>query len=249
MTDIASRVRRKWKKLKYSNPLSGLLFTLAGSEYETQGCRFTFPRDRVGIRFRSEFFHDMYEDNERALVGKYLRPDDRVLEFGAGIGVLACVTNRQLGRGKTAHVVVEANPYLIPYLYENRARNGAKFKIEHCAVGADQDVTLYLGRDISRSSAHETSQTGVSVIANSLATLDAKDGPFDVLISDVQGSEIHVFSSPSVIPKTLRLVIVEWHPGIVGEEAIAQCKRVLEDCGFVCKGRSGDVEAWERSIA
>jgi FkbM family methyltransferase len=248
MTDIASRVRRKWKKLKYSNPFSGLLFTLARSEYETQGCRFTFPRDRVRIRFRSQFFHDMYEDNERALVGKYLRPDDRVLELGAGIGVLACVTNRQLRRGKTAHVVVEANPYLIPYLYENRARNGAKFKIEHCAVAAEQDVTLFLGRDISRSSAHETTKTGVSVIANSLAALDAKDGPFDVLISDVQGSEIHVFSSPSAIPKTLRLVIVEWHPGIVGEEAIAQCQRVLEDCGFVCKGRSGDVEAWERSI-
>jgi FkbM family methyltransferase len=238
-------LRQKWRKAKYRNPISGILFTATRSEYRCEDCRFTYPRDRVGVRFRSEFFHDVYEDNERSLVREFIRSTDRVLELGGGLGVLGCITNRRLSRS-SVHVVVEANPYLIPYLYQNRERNGATFRIEHCAIGVGHEVPLYLGADISRSSAQEHSGKALNVVARSFHDLEAVHGPFDVVISDVQGGEIHVFEAQERVPQTLRLVIAEWHPRIVGEAAIEHCRNVLSSAGFQLQRTSGDVEAWLR---
>jgi predicted O-methyltransferase YrrM len=48
-----------------------------------------------------------------------LRPEERVLELGGCLGVVSCSINTLL-RDPSRHVVVEANPKLLAYLYENR---------------------------------------------------------------------------------------------------------------------------------
>src|SRR6185436_18924272 len=113
--------------------LSGLIFDLRGGCYRTDGCQFSIPRNLTSLGYRSCFLRDTYEKEERELIKNLVRSNDSVLEFGACLGVVSCVTNKLLA-DKTKHVVVEANPLVIPSLYRNRELNQAGFLVEHCAI-------------------------------------------------------------------------------------------------------------------
>jgi len=56
-----------------------------------------------------------------------------VLELGGCLGVLSCTINKRLG-DPTKHVVLEANPALIPYLRGNREINRAAFIVTNSVV-------------------------------------------------------------------------------------------------------------------
>ncbi len=89
------------------------------------------------------FWRDQYEIDERRLIKQFVRPEDSVIELGACLGVVSCVTNRLL-QNPSRHLVVEANPYLISWLAQNRSLNGSEFIIEHCAVGNPPVATFYI---------------------------------------------------------------------------------------------------------
>ena len=104
--------------------LGGFLFDLRGGIFKVDGCRFLIAKDLTTMSYRAEFLSDAYEAEERQLVQEYVKPGDSVLELGACIGVVSCVTNKMLA-DKSRHVVVEANPFCIPSLYRNRDLNRA----------------------------------------------------------------------------------------------------------------------------
>jgi FkbM family methyltransferase len=239
---------RQLRKLGYRDPLGGFLFGLTRRTFEADGCRFAVPLELTDSTFRSRFLYDLYENEERALVGEVLRPDDRVLELGGCIGVVSCIVNRRLTRPDSRHVVVEANPYLIPYLYRNRELNGCSFLIEHCAIGAGSELTFYLDQEIVQGSAQRSTGRPVRVPARGVDDLAQKHGPFNVLIMDIQGGEIGVLDHPEVLAGPWRLVMVEWHPAITGSEAIEQSGEVLRAGGFTLTRRIEHVETWERPV-
>ena len=51
-----------------------------------------------------------------------------IVEFGGGIGVISCLANRRIGQ-RDRHIVVEANPHLIPLLEKNRSLNRCAFTV------------------------------------------------------------------------------------------------------------------------
>jgi hypothetical protein len=101
---------------------AGGYFDLWCKRYRTEGLSFEIPREQTTRAMRGRFAFDTYELPERELIRKYLPSNARVLELGGGIGVVSCLTNSLL-RDKHAHVVVEANPLLIPFLESNRDLN------------------------------------------------------------------------------------------------------------------------------
>src|SRR5262245_43618744 len=96
--------------------LLGLIFDLKGGHFRADGCTFRIPRDVTRLSYRACFLTDAYEREERELVRQWVRPEDRVIELGACLGIVSCVTNRLLA-DKSKHVVVEANPFCIASLY------------------------------------------------------------------------------------------------------------------------------------
>jgi len=79
------------------------------------GCKFSIAQDRVPANVVDLLLSDLYEEPERKALTRFVNPELPVVELGACIGVVSCLTNRRL-RAPEKHVVVEANPALLPLL-------------------------------------------------------------------------------------------------------------------------------------
>jgi len=228
-------------------PVEGFVFDLGGGRFNIDGCSLEIPKDLTSVSFRSCFFEGDYEVEERGLIRNYIQPEDSVLEMGACLGIVSCVTNKLL-KDKTRHVVIEGNPYLNAAIQRNREINGCGFLVENCAVSNQAEVTFFLNpNNIHASNSQRGSNHGVRVPGRSWRELDARYGPFSVLIIDIEGSELEVLESGRDILAKYRLVIIEMHPWAIGEEGVSRCRDILKEAGLVYQATAGDTEAWVRA--
>ena len=231
---------------RFIRPVIGFGFDLTGSIYRVDGCLFEIPVHLTDRNYRSAFVFGEYEAGERELIRQFLRADDRVIELGGCIGVLSCLVNSQL-IWRNNHLVVEANPELIPLLRRHRELNRASFQIEECAVSTDPEVTFALHRLMTQSGIFAQGDTRqIRVRGRSLADLHDSHGPFNALLMDVGGSELEILKSSSDLLLEYRLVIIELHKEPLGIEGLKECRRILTSVGLKCSAVFQSVEAWTR---
>src|SRR5580704_6620774 len=105
--------------------------------------RCKFNLDRItDFPTKVELIMNKYEAPERWAVARYVRQDLPVVELGGSMGVVACVTNKLL-KNPAAHVVVEANPLVIPQLEINRALNRCQFEIVNRAIAYEMESVTF----------------------------------------------------------------------------------------------------------
>jgi len=224
----------------------GVWFDLVHRRFRADGCEYVIPKDITSRAYRSCFLDGSYEAEERELIRTYVRPSDTVLELGACLGIVSCMTNKILA-DRSRHVVVEGNPFCLPSLHRNRDINRAGFLVENCAVSVERDATFYLHPIyVVGGSTQRKTELPVRVPARSLVELDARHGPFTALIIDIEGSEREVFSASQEPLSRYRLVIVELHDFAIGEQGVEKCRELLTAAGLRFKGRAGITEAWQR---
>ena len=199
-------------------PIQGFIFDITGGHFNIDGCSLVVPKNLTSVGYRSCFLRGDYEAEERELIRTHLRPEDSVLEMGACIGIVSCVTNKLL-KDRKRHVVVEGNPLLISAIHRNRELNGCEFLVEQCAVSDQPEVTFFLHPEyiVSGTSQRETDRP-VRVLGRSWRELLAR----------------------------YRLIIVELHAFAIGEEGVEQCRTLLKEAGLEFVQRAGITEAWVR---
>jgi FkbM family methyltransferase len=229
------------------NPIAGLLFDLSGGTYKTEGCHFVFTRKMTTLGWRGAYFwRDQYETDERRLIKQFVVPEDSVIEIGACLGVVSCVTNRLL-KNPSKHLVVEANPYLIPWLTQNQSLNASGFMVEHCAIGNPPETTFYVhSTGVMDGSCQNKSAHPIRLPARPLKELHERHGPFSCLIMDAEGAEYDVLEQAEELMKSYRLAVIEFHPWIIGEDKTQRCRQILKNAGLRQLGASGTTEAWCR---
>jgi FkbM family methyltransferase len=226
--------------------VQGALFDLRGGQFHIDGCTFVIPKNQTSRAFRACFFDGSYEAGERTLVREFVQSTDTVLELGACLGVVSCITNKILA-DKTKHLVVEGNPFCIPSLDCNRELNRCGFSIENCAISSEPDAIFYLHPVyIVGGTTQRKSSRPVRVPTHSLAELDAHYGPFSALIMDIEGAELESFSASQEQLKRYRLVIVELHDWAIGAAGVQRCREILTAAGLHFQNRAGVTEAWQR---
>ena len=234
---------------KIIRPFWGLIFDLSGGRFRAGGCEFIIPKNITRLSFRACFLTKEYEVDERRLIPKYLRPTDTVLEFGACLGVISCITNKML-REPQRHVVVEANPFCLPAIHRNRQLNRCGFLIESCAVSIQKEVTFSLHPQyITGGSLQNRAGIPVRMPGRSTLELCERYGPFSVLIMDIEGGELEVLETSGDALKNFRLVIVELHEWTLGEKGVEQCREIFRQLGFQMIERSFITEVWVNSKA
>jgi FkbM family methyltransferase len=240
-----------WASRHYNSWPFGFFWSLFHREYHTEGMKFRLPFSMMPMGFRSRFLFDAYEAGERQLCKKYLSNKDTVLELGACLGIVSCVCNKILSPYETArHVVVEANPKLIPWIEKNRTQNHCSFAIEHGMLSKSSNGDFRIEQFIVSGSAHTTTGHLIKVPVFTLDDICEKYAfTPNTIVMDIEGGEIDFLVENvdwirhnSYFTK----LIVEIHPFIVGDSAVEQFHAQLQKLGFVNVESVGSVEAWDR---
>lgn len=195
-----------------------------------------------------------YEKDEADAMLAHLRPEDRLLDMGAGMGFICALAAQKLGAARVFGV--EAGPETLELARANLARNGfAGVALRHGAVvgqAAPGDTVDFVLREAFWASGLHGGLHGgqpaarvVQVPALSAAELLAEIAP-SVLSCDIEGAELQVLTGP--MPASLRLIITEIHPSIFGAGGTKQIFDALSAQGFVYepKGSRGTTVVFAR---
>jgi FkbM family methyltransferase len=202
------------------------------NEIALDGLRFDVSQ--LSPKIRNRLLSGAYEKFEKEMCRAYLKPSDAVVELGGAIGFIGLICQKELGIRNYASF--EANPKTTEILKRNYELNGLRAKVFNLALGAaDGEVDLEIGSDFWENSivANEKAEGRhvVRVECGTLDTLLARCGVMpNVLIIDIEGAES--FIDFNALPPTVNKVIMELHPGVIGQAAAYDIVGALVNRGF-----------------
>lgn len=181
-----------------------------------------------------------YEARERVLVSNLLDPDDRVLEIGTAVGVIAMTAAKIVGPGNV--VTFDANPQIVADAQRNFAYAG--LSAIRAQIGVLQNrrrfantpalVDFFVSRDFwaSRLSIGDNAEDIVDKVSVPTSCLEEQiaDHRATVIICDIEGGEIDLLIGANLAG--IRLLIIEVHDWSVGQHATDAMMRYLIVDGF-----------------
>lgn len=202
--------------------------------FTLRGLTLTLPDAALRGGLERAFTSGRYEHQEADAILAHLRPDDRFMDLGAGIGFLCALAARVVGA--EAVTGVEAVPDTLTLARENLAANGlGAVRLVHGAVtaGTTKDVDFgqrpaFWASALPGPEGWPQNARVIRVPAHPLADLLATYRP-TVLCCDIEGAELEVLTTPLT---GVRLVVVELHPGLYGPDGAAQVRENLVAQGF-----------------
>ena len=200
--------------------------TLEGLKFDVSG---------LSTKIRNRLLSGAYESHEKQMCFDFLNPNDSVLEIGGAIGFIGLVCQKKLGIKN--YFCFEANPKTFEILKHNYELNGVEPRVWNMALAhADGHVDLEVGSDfwensICYDSGRKEGVKTVRVPAGTLHTLlKLADQKVNTLIIDIEGAE--QFIDFQQMPEEIRKIIMELHPGVMGQEVMYNIVATLIGLGF-----------------
>jgi len=198
---------------------------------DTLGIKVPFVPAIITPKIERPLRNSRYEAGECAEMRKLLQPGDRVLELGAGLGLLSTVAAQMPGVTVTT---VEANPDLIPLIRETHRLNGVTVDLRNGVATADDgpEIDFYLRADFWGSSMEPDSRPWLSKATLprfGLKRLIAELNP-TVIVCDIEGGELGLFDGADL--SGVRGVVIETHPKVYGAGGLASVRGVLAAKGL-----------------
>jgi FkbM family methyltransferase len=191
-----------------------------------------------------------YENHEADALLRHLRPGDRLLDLGAGLGFICALAAGVLGEAAVAGV--EAGPETVKLARRNLAANGFQgVKVMRGAVvGAGEGEVEFGLRPAFWASALQgpdgwpENAEVVRVPARPIGKLLARFAP-TVICCDIEGGELEVLTEP--LPG-VRLVVAETHPQVYGLAGVERIRDALAAQGLVSEpaGAKADTLVFRR---
>lgn len=148
-----------------------------------------------------------YQSDEIAGALRVVRPGDRVLEIGAGLGVIGAA----IAKGANPEKVLsfEANPDLMPHITALYHLNSL-------------DDIMEIQNEIPLANADGPGHTSFDMVRDSFRP--------DVLIVKMAGGELDFLNHANLAG--VRAIVVEYHPRVYGKHGAKICKDALRRAGF-----------------
>ncbi|MFN7948948.1 MAG: FkbM family methyltransferase [Blastocatellia bacterium] len=227
----------KWQQ--EDNWWLGRLVELCGNVVRVDGLSFSVAAPQLMTSQKAQFLQNRYELPERVAIRQYFDPELPVVEFGAAIGVVSCLINRKLQHPKQ-HVVVEANPSLMPVLEENRRRNRCQFTVLERAVAyGTPEVTFNINRNCFLASNAMADMPAeayeqISVPAITLREIiEAHQFDRCTLICDIEGGEADLLRyEGDLIRERVSTIIMEVHAWTLGQQGYDDVIKGIRRLGF-----------------
>ena len=177
-----------------------------------------------------------YEGQEIRGALHVVQAGDRVLEMGAGLGIVGAVAAKNRAPEKV--VSFEANPNLIPHIEGLYAANGlervisVRNQVLVSAPAAPATMTFhihksYLGSSLGGDAAR--AKEVVDVPTASFAALREELQP-TVILMDIEGGELEFLEHADLTG--IRAMVIEFHPGAYEVAGMKRCKNILRAAGF-----------------
>lgn len=224
---------------------------------DLEGIRVPIRDSAFPPRLRRHLMRGGYETDERRLVQEFVSEGDRVLELGASSGIVTSFLWRQVGSGGRV-VSVEGNGALKPYFDRVLSENGFSGEwIDAICFPVWSDVVpeSFRSRGFAAASnplggmvgsgQDELSTPGPTALSLKQISERADLRP-SVLIADIEGTEGVWCETPPVLPESIKTVIIEIHPQLVGVASAGATIQALVDEKFRVAGISGEVLALTR---
>lgn len=188
-----------------------------------------------------------YEGAERRAILALLREGDRVLEIGACIGLVSMTAARVVGVDNV--VAYEPNPSAAAVAERNFLANNLPLKLVRRAVDAEagmRELSIGHGSWLGASFYREKGETQITVQVDAIGDIVREIRP-TVLVIDTEGAERSIMAACPL--DGLRAVIIEFHPDVIGSDAVLRIRERLERAGFAAipEHSEGATEAWLRS--
>jgi len=186
--------------------------------------------ERLPKGIKKALYKETYEGDERHLVNRMLEPEDRVLEIGAGIGVVSSLCGLKCSKG--AVVSYEANPNAYDFALANIKLNKLSIDLRNKMLGSEKgEKDFYISSKILSSSSKDRGFGGRVILPCDDISEVISDFKPTALVMDVEGAEIDLV--PLVNFSNIKKIIIELHPWIVGDDQIDEVKSLIESNGFV----------------
>lgn len=169
-----------------------------------------------------------YERPELDALSALVRPGDRILELGTGMGIVSGVVAH--ANPQVQIEAYEANPALIDAIRQLHEMNGITNVTPHNAVLLPTDdetpIRFNLHENFTESSISDrvTAQGAVEVPVRDMRKVLAEFRP-DILVCDIEGGEEALFDGITL--DGLRALVIEFHPKLISRAAT---KRIFDLC-------------------
>lgn len=202
---------------------------LAPRDFELRGVRLDLSEGWATPSLRGTIYDRCYEDLEAQIVEATMRPSDRVLEIGCGLGFVSTIVSRIAGDVRS----YDANPAMVAVARRTIARNGASATVVTAVLQrnpAAETTAFYVHDDFWTSSLVPNAQaTEIAVpvldVAREITEHDAS-----YLVVDIEGGETDLLLGQ--LPACVRKVCVECHPAVSAPAAITAMLISLLSQGF-----------------
>jgi len=175
-----------------------------------------------------------FEVEESAQIPRIVRPGDRVLEIGAGIGFISTLLSRE--RRVASVLAVEANPRLMDYMSRLHRVNRVRKVRRLNTVLTNEPVpsmTFYLRQDFWMGSLIAGPNPFVDTLEVPTANLDdlLRAEGVNLIVCDVEGAESMLFQGADLAE--VDRIFLELHDHVTGLSGVARLFATLADQGFV----------------
>ena len=252
MNRVGSRVARSisWRYDRASRWLRGWWITVSKNKVRLEGCTFDVSNPAIDLRTKSDLKTGLYELDERTFLSQ-LPSDLPLIELGACIGVVACLSSQRLLNPQD-HIVVEANPRMISTIRTNAALNRAPFKLRHSAISGNDSLSVEFSIGDWVLANRVGSVHGSQVVSVPAATLRQLCNDFGIvapfsLICDIEGAEIALVERERECFNRVAWFMVEVHPGISGDIAVSGFVACVQSTGLQLVSRKRDTLLFVRS--
>lgn len=221
-------------------------------EFEVNGISLEVPQEFLTKTLIARLKGGQYEHLERQAVVRFLHPEDRVLDLGAGAGYLSITAARIVGAQNVTSV--EAIPDMIPVIRRNfQANDVAQITLLNGAVVADDFPDDSVEFSVSRAfwasaiakDGRGRSSRQVAVPALRLAAVFEQAQP-TFLTMDIEGAEEALTQQDW--PDAVRICVMEVHPELYSIRTIKKIMDGMSDKGFTMMpwGTYGKVITFQR---
>lgn len=205
--------------------------------------------DLADTSYARSIYRGSHESEELEVIRRHLKPEDRVLEFGSGIGLITATCCQVVGSENV--VTYEANPAMEALLRRTFSLNfiAPDLRMKMVSIKSGQEKFYVSDRFVVSSQInHQSNANELSISSDSFQDVVREVQP-TFLVMDIEGSEVDL-ADESIDLGCIKKICVEVHPGIVGDESTSRFIQSLLNRGFQLELSSskGDVLFFHRSM-